>query len=164
MGTEHQKPKIRWMRVFSILLIVGLLMPATPASAETPTMVSLPAVTGSNLIKDPSFEASISTNAYWIQSSTNFGTPLCTVGICGTGNGTAGPYSGSAWVWFGGTSSNEIGSLSLFLIVEPNFNSIFGLVRLPTGATQTTNLSSQLTATRCFRQMPLKKIPIKHIH
>lgn len=61
-------------------------------------------------VQDGSFENFNGTdNPNWGEFSTNFGTPLCTTGICGTGNGTAGPRSGSVWVWFGGTASNETG-------------------------------------------------------
>lgn len=64
-----------------------------------------------NFIQDPSFEASYGSFAYWGQSSTNFGTPLCTVGDCGNGNGHAGPRSGAVWGWFGGVPDSEVASL-----------------------------------------------------
>lgn len=55
-----------------------------------------------NLLLDPSFEA-YTPNPYWGEFSSNFGTPLCTVAVCGTGGGTAGPHTGTVWGWFGGT-------------------------------------------------------------
>src|SRR5207247_962996 len=61
-----------------------------------------PQVGGTNLIQDPSFEAG---GSGWGQSSTNFGTPLCTIAICTDGGGTAGPHTGSVWGWFGGVSN-----------------------------------------------------------
>lgn len=64
-----------------------------------------------NLLQDPSFEA-YTPNAYWTETSTNFGTPLCTVADCGNGSGNAGPQTGSVWGWFGGTSNDESASLS----------------------------------------------------
>jgi hypothetical protein len=64
-----------------------------------------------NLLQDPGFEAYIP-NPYWAQTSTNFGTTLCTGGDCGNGAGTAGPRSGAVWSWFGGTAAYEAGSLS----------------------------------------------------
>ncbi len=64
-----------------------------------------------NLLQDPGFEAN-TPNPYWDEASTNFGTPLCTGGACGTGAGTAGPRTGAVWAWFGGTASYEAGSLS----------------------------------------------------
>ncbi|MEZ5454835.1 MAG: DUF11 domain-containing protein [Lysobacteraceae bacterium] len=61
---------------------------------------------GGNLIADPSFEDG-SPNGFWTESSTNFGTPLCTTAACGTGGGTAGPRTGTWWAWFGGSSATE---------------------------------------------------------
>lgn len=64
-----------------------------------------------NIIQDGSFEAG-SPNPYWQEFSSNFGTPLCTAGTCGTGGGTAGPHTGSWWAWFGGfLGGPEIGYL-----------------------------------------------------
>jgi hypothetical protein len=54
-------------------------------------------------IEDGGFEAG-SPNPYWDETSTNFGSPLCSVATCGTGGGT-GPYSGAWWAWFGGISA-----------------------------------------------------------
>jgi hypothetical protein len=53
-------------------------------------------------LADPGFEAG-TPNPFWTESSTNFGTPLCTIATCGTGLGT-GPNSGLWWAWFGGIS------------------------------------------------------------
>ncbi|MFT5051723.1 MAG: hypothetical protein ACI8QZ_003143, partial [Chlamydiales bacterium] len=47
----------------------------------------------------------------WAEASTNFGTPLCTLGACGAGGGT-GPHSGDWWAWFGGVTAAETGSVS----------------------------------------------------
>ena len=49
---------------------------------------------------------------YWGQSSTNFGTPLCTVADCGDGGGTAGPRTGTVWAWSGGTNADEQATLT----------------------------------------------------
>lgn len=68
--------------------------------------------TPTNLLLDPSFEASDGSSLYWTQSSTYFGTPLCTVADCGNGGGTAGPRIGSVWGWFGGISDDETATLS----------------------------------------------------
>jgi uncharacterized repeat protein (TIGR01451 family) len=59
-----------------------------------------------NPVQDGSFEAG-TPNPFWNESSTNFGTPLCDAGGCGTGGGTAGPRTGLWWAWFGGATSNE---------------------------------------------------------
>jgi len=60
-------------------------------------------------VADGGFEGG-SPSAEWIEASTNFGTPLCTIGFCGTGGGT-GPNSGDWWCWFGGISAFEAGSV-----------------------------------------------------
>ncbi|MDK2973626.1 MAG: large repetitive protein, partial [Candidatus Sumerlaeota bacterium] len=44
----------------------------------------------------------------WDETSTNFGTPICDTGLCGTDN----PLNGLFWLWFGGTTSPEVSSLS----------------------------------------------------
>jgi hypothetical protein len=54
----------------------------------------------SNVVLDGGFEQG--TGGPWTQSSTVFGTPLCTVADCGTGTGSP-PHGGAWWAWFGGT-------------------------------------------------------------
>ncbi len=63
------------------------------------------------LILDPGFEAGDPWPSWTTQSSTNFDTPLCDVGLCGTGNGTAPPFAGSNWAWFGGIDAPETATL-----------------------------------------------------
>ena len=63
------------------------------------------------LIQDPSFEF-YTPNPYWSETSTNFGTPLCSLADCGTGGGSAMPRTGSIWGWFGGVPTNETASIS----------------------------------------------------
>jgi cysteine-rich repeat protein len=57
-------------------------------------------------VDDPSFETG-SPNAYWAESSSNFGTPLCTAGSCGLDAA----YDGSWFAWFGGIAAYEEGGL-----------------------------------------------------
>jgi subtilisin-like proprotein convertase family protein len=59
------------------------------------------------IVADPGFEAG-TPNPSWTEFSQNFGTPLCTVAICGLGGGT-GPHAGTWWNWFGGTTAAETG-------------------------------------------------------
>jgi len=66
-------------------------------------------------IEDPGFEEG-TPNPYWEESSTNFGTPLCTVDTCGKGGGT-GPHSGAWWAWFGGMDAGEVGSVEQSVII-----------------------------------------------
>jgi hypothetical protein len=62
------------------------------------------------MITDGSFELGPGGGA-WAEFSSNFGTPICDVGLCGTGTGT-GPRTGLYWTWFGGISAYENGSVS----------------------------------------------------
>jgi uncharacterized repeat protein (TIGR01451 family) len=63
-----------------------------------------------NVLKDGGFEAG-TPNPFWFEFSTQYGTPLCTVAVCGAGDGT-GPHGGSVWAWFGGVNGVEQGSMS----------------------------------------------------
>ncbi len=67
-------------------------------------------VLGGDPVQDGGFEAG-SPNPFWDEFSTNFGTPLCTVDLCGSGGGS-GPHSGQWWAWFGGIDAYEEGLVS----------------------------------------------------
>lgn len=84
----------------------------TPAAKATPTRPSLKKVA----VADGGFE--LGPGGGWVESSTNFGTPLCDTGTCGTGGGT-GPNSGNYWAWFGGIAAVEEGSVSQ-VVTFPN--------------------------------------------
>jgi hypothetical protein len=73
-----------------------------PGPTATPTITPTPGAC-TQRVADGGFEAGSPSQA-WTESSTNFGTPLCTAGSCGNGGGTAGPRNGSWWAWFGGVS------------------------------------------------------------
>lgn len=62
------------------------------------------------IIADPGFEGG-TPNVSWAETSTNFGTPLCDLPGCGNGGGNP-PHSGNWWVWFGGTTNAETGSVA----------------------------------------------------
>jgi hypothetical protein len=79
----------------AILLLTLLAFGAGSAAAQTVT--------------DGGFEAGPSSGA-WIESSTQFGSPLCSEPACGISSGT-GPASGTYWAWFGGYDGREVGAL-----------------------------------------------------
>jgi hypothetical protein len=54
-------------------------------------------------VRDGGFEAGSPWTAWPFQFSSQFGTPLCDVPTCGTGGGSAPPFAGGNWAWFGGT-------------------------------------------------------------
>src|SRR5689334_16146021 len=91
-----------------------------PAGNAGPTLLS-----ATNIVADPSFEASYNSTASWNQFSTNFTTPLCIVADCGNGNGTAGPRTGSVWVWFGGVDFSEPG------ITSPEIADVYQNITFP---------------------------------
>jgi len=66
-----------------------------------------------NVINDGGFEAGGIPSTIWNdpQTSTNFGTPLCDVGSCGTGGGASPPRNGAIWAWFGGVDAVETATL-----------------------------------------------------
>ena len=59
------------------------------------------------MIVDGTFEAGTPWTAWTTQTSTNFGTPLCNTALCGTGGGSATPFAGDNWAWFGGIPAAE---------------------------------------------------------
>lgn len=65
----------------------------------------------SAIVLDCGFESGTPSSS-WSEASTNFGTPICDTGSCGTGGAPIGPNSGAFWVWFGGIGAFEEGSVS----------------------------------------------------
>lgn len=74
-------------------------------------------ISGGEAINDGGFETG-TPNAAWSEASVNFGTPICDLANCGTGTGT-GPNNGDYWVWFGGVSGYEEGSVSQTVVIDP---------------------------------------------
>lgn len=72
-----------------------------------------------NILTDGSFEQG-PTGTAWTQSSTSFGTPICSAGTCGFGSGT-GPRTGTYWAWFGGLAGGtETGTVSQSFVFPSN--------------------------------------------
>jgi len=69
------------------------------------------------VIVDGTFEAGTPWPAWTTQTSTNFGTPLCNVALCGTGGGTAAPFAGDNWAWFGGVSAAETATVGQAVVI-----------------------------------------------
>ena len=71
----------------------------------------------------------------WIESSSNFTTPICDTVGCGTGGGT-GPNAGSYWAWFGGADFfalflPEIGTLSQTMVIPPGTATLEFMFEIP---------------------------------
>lgn len=85
-----------------------------PPGNNTSTYTNAPPP--AQLLADPGFETG-SPNASWTEASSNFGSPLCTVALCGAGGGT-GPQAGTWWTWFGGLGgANEVGSVEQSVVI-----------------------------------------------
>ena len=82
-----------------------------------------------NLINDPGFETG-SPNGLWFESSTNFGTPLCTIDFCGLGGGT-GPHTGDWWAWFGGIAAFEEGEVNQSVVIPPGVATLKFWLEIP---------------------------------
>lgn len=60
----------------------------------------------------------------WLEASSQYLSPLCTIALCGDGSGTVGPMTGGdVWAWFGGVGGST-----------PETSSVSQVVRLPKGA------------------------------
>jgi hypothetical protein len=149
MSTLNRISMFNWIRRFTILLMVGMLLPTGPALAQTPIPppnsfakhlpangvrshnlvdgATLMSLSGGNLLQDPGFEA-YTPNPYWGEYSTNRVTPLCTVVDCGNGTGTAGPRTGSVWAWFGGVYFPDPG------MVSPEIGDVYQDVTFPSAS------------------------------
>ncbi len=88
-----------------ILVLFAAMISAATLNAQT------------ELVTDGGFEAGPGSGA-WIETSTNFGTPLCDLAGCGTGTGT-GPHAGSVyWAWFGGIpATTETGTVTQSFVI-----------------------------------------------
>jgi hypothetical protein len=84
------------------------------AARKTPIDLSAAAM-APGMINDGSFELGGFGGA-WTEFSSNFGTPICDAGLCGTGGGT-GPRTGTYWCWFGGIAATEIASVSQSVVL-----------------------------------------------
>jgi len=83
-------------------------------------------------LADSSFEATGAGGNAWTSTSTNFGTSLCDNASCGDCGGPCVPHSGSWYVWFGGTSTAEIGTVSqTFTASSAGTGTLFFWLKVP---------------------------------
>jgi subtilisin family serine protease len=107
-------------------------------------------VQAADVIMDGGFEAG-TPNPFWSEGSLSFGTPLCTVGSCGTGGGT-GPHGGEWWTWFGGINALEIGFVSQEVTLEPGTAELRFWLEIPSASgTGNDLLTVSLDETEVFR-------------
>src|SRR5262245_4727291 len=127
-----------------IAIALSMFCPFLLASAvpETP---SGGICTPGNPILDGGFEAAVAepgdplNSPSWVETSTMFGTPLCTIPLCGSGGGTAGPRTGNTWSRFGGAGGAvaETATISQSVVfpsgavINLNFHLWIGAVEAP---------------------------------
>jgi hypothetical protein len=87
---------------------------ATPTNPPTATPTSC---TPTERISDGSFEAGNPWASWTVQTSTNFGTPICNTALCGIDGGAAAPFAGDNWIWFGGIAAPENASVGQNIII-----------------------------------------------
>src|SRR5690606_2190407 len=66
-------------------------------------------------VTDGGFEAGVG-SGNWVETSTQFGSPLCTQAVCGVANPHVG---GEVFAWFGGTTGVEIATLAQQVTIAP---------------------------------------------
>lgn len=104
-----------------------------------------------DVIEDGSFEAG-TPNPFWNEASTNFGTPLCDEGGCGTGGGTAGPLTGDWWAWFGGATTDETAIVNQDVVIGPGSTLSFYLwAPTPTAGTADGTFDVYIDSTSIFQ-------------
>ena len=112
-------------------------------------LLILLAFTGTNLsaqtLADSSFEASGAGGTAWTSTSAAFGTSLCDATSCGTCGGPCVPHTGAWYVWFGGTTSAEIGTAAqTFNATTAGTGTLFFWLKVPMKGTAGDTLSMLL--------------------
>jgi len=130
MFTLKHAMKHNWLRIFTIVLLIGLLLPSgfvlaqdssphsrreealksgmIPLSDDSIEKADIESASLTQVVQDGSFEAfdpGTRTDPYWTASDSYFDTPLCNSSMddCGAWD-DAHPYNGFNWAWFGGTT------------------------------------------------------------
>jgi hypothetical protein len=127
---------------------------ALVASARTAAAQPTGCTTVSPGIADGTFEAGDPWPQWAIQSSSTFGTPICSLANCGTGpGGVAAPFAGSNWTWFGDTTQLEAATIGQGVVIPPGpflflrFQLRIGAVAAPFSDTLTISVSGMPVAT-----------------
>ncbi len=92
-------------------------------------------------IVDGGFETGGIPNTNWpVETSTNFGTPLCNNATCGTGGGASPPRTGLIWAWFGGIPAAETATLGQTVTINPGTATLTFWMRIGTVTTPFTDV------------------------
>ena len=139
-------------RLLLLALVAALALPASAQSSQRLRNTAdgvkpaggAPAQLGT-IVGDGSFEAG-TPNPSWAEASVNFGTPLCTLALCGTGGGT-GPNTGDWWAWFGGSATGDAGSVEQSVTIPAGSAQLKFWLEIPVIATGGTGYVSVLMGT-----------------
>ena len=102
-------------------MIQVLAFLAAAAAAPVPIASDIEAsatLACSEAVQDGGFEAG-QVPTFWTQSSTQFGTPICSVALCGDGLGTAAARTGTYWTWLGGAKGVRDASVQQSVTLPP---------------------------------------------
>ena len=93
----------------------------------------------------------------WVEASTQFCSPICSLAVCGDGAGSVSPRTGDFWAWFGGVSGSTPETSSVSQTVSVPFAAYVDLeFQMGVGAVQapfTDELHVRLDGTR-HRELP----------
>lgn len=110
----------------------------------TAALLALGASAGHGAIVNGGFETASATGsaAGWTDTDSQFSFSRCTVVDCGSGGGSAGPKSGTGWIWFGGSNMSQTAVLSQLATIESSASSLaFDFWTGLTGGSATLSLS-----------------------
>jgi hypothetical protein len=118
-------------------------------SVDNPAAPPPPCTPNTDVIVDGGFEAG-KPNPNWVESSTNFGSPLCDAN-CDT-NGKNRAFSGAWWVWFGGVNSaEEHGAVSQQVTIPTGSAQLQFQLWLPGCDSANDFLAAEIDGTEVFR-------------
>jgi subtilisin-like proprotein convertase family protein len=102
----------------------------TPIPAPGGWIQTTPLDSGTEQVSDGGFELGRN-NPNWVETSTNFPSPICNPVSCLALDGTNGPRNGLYWLWFGGTNVVENGSASQLLTIPSNATDLSLHLQMP---------------------------------
>jgi hypothetical protein len=110
------------------------VLPPTISGPESTTEEVTTATTGDDMcrvegpyVDDGGLEAGVD-SGNWVETSTNFGTPICN-DECGDGG--SGPHNGDFWAWFGGTAAAETGGLAQDVMIPTDGETLAFFLAIP---------------------------------
>jgi hypothetical protein len=118
-----RSPRLIWpsarLAILAAAFAIGAISVRDEASADTDLIFAngfeADCTGDSNLVADGGLEAGANAGV-WTEFSTNFGTPICSVAVCGPSGGTN-ARSGVYWAWFGGIDTAEMALVRQSLVI-----------------------------------------------